>query len=98
MRILYVSHSFPLPGRPMSNVGGMQRVAVGLHDALAAHPGVEPHTRVLETSWKATPRRMPGYMAGLVREIPRVVAREGIEVVLFSSMVTATLATVLRGR
>ena len=97
MRILYVSHSFPLPGQPLSNVGGMQRVATGLHDALAAHPGVQLHSRVLETSWKATPYRMPGYMAGLLREIPRTVAKEGIDVVLFSSMVTASLATVVGG-
>lgn len=97
MRLLYVSHSFPLRGQPLSNVGGMQRVATGLHDALAAHPGVLLHSRVLETSWKATPYRMPGYMAGLIREIPRVVAREKIDVVLFSSMVTASLSTVLRG-
>lgn len=95
MRILYVSHSFPLPGRPLSNVGGMQRVAQGLHAALAVHPGVELSSLLLETSWKATPYRMPGYMAGLLRSIPRVVEREGIDVVLFSSMVTASLATVL---
>ena len=96
LRILYVSHSFPLRGQPLSNLGGMQRVATGLHDALALHPGVELHTHVLETSWKATPYRMPGFMAGLLRRIPRTVAREGIDVVLFSSMVTASLATVLR--
>jgi phosphatidylinositol alpha-1,6-mannosyltransferase len=97
LRILFVSHSFPLRGQPLSNVGGMQRVATGLHDALAIHPGVELHSHVLETSWKATPYRMPGYMAGLLRRIPRTVAREKIDVVLFSSMVTASLATVLRG-
>ena len=96
LRILYVSHSFPLRGQPLSNVGGMQRVATGLHDALAIHPGVELHAHVLETSWKATPYRMPGYMAGLLRRIPRTVARHKVDVVLFSSMVTASLSTVLR--
>ncbi len=97
LRILYVSHSFPLPGRPLSNVGGMQRLAQGLHAALAEHPEVRLSSLLLETSWRATPYRMPGFMAGLLRAIPRVVEREGIQVVLFSSMVTATLATVLRG-
>lgn len=95
MRILYVSHSFPLPGDPLSNVGGMQRVAQGLHAALGEHPGVELHSRLLETSWKQTPRRMPGFMAGLLREIPRVVKREKIDVVLHSSMVTASTTAVL---
>ncbi|HLL82528.1 MAG TPA: glycosyltransferase family 4 protein [Longimicrobium sp.] len=96
LRILYVSHSFPLRGQPLSNVGGMQRVATGLHDALAIHPGVELHAHVLETSWKATPYRMPGYMAGLLRRIPRTVARQQTDVVLFSSMVTASLSVALR--
>ncbi|HEX8430451.1 MAG TPA: glycosyltransferase family 4 protein [Longimicrobium sp.] len=94
MRILYVSHSFPLPGQPLSNVGGMQRVATGLHDALRAHPGVELHSRVLETSWKGTPYRMPGYLAGLLAGLAGEVERERIDVVLFSSMVTASVATV----
>jgi phosphatidyl-myo-inositol dimannoside synthase len=95
LRILYVSHSFPLPGDPVSNVGGMQRVATGLHDALARHPGVELSTLLLETSWKATPYRMPGYLAGLLARIPRVVRRDRIDVVLFSSMVTASLSVAL---
>lgn len=96
MRILYVSHSFPLPGDPLSNVGGMQRVAVGLHDALAARADVELSTMVLETSWEATHRRMPLFMAGLLRGLPGAVRRTGADAVLFSSMVTASLAAVLR--
>lgn len=96
LRILYVSHSFALPGDPLSNVGGMQRLAQGLHAALAEHPGVELHSLLLETSWKATPYRMPGYMAGLLWQIPARVRREKIDVVMHSSMVTASLTPVLR--
>ena len=96
VRILYVSHSFPLPGDPVSNVGGMQRVAQGLHAALAEHPAVELHSLVLETSWKDTPRRMPGYMSGLLWQIPRIVRRQRIDVVLHSSMVTASVTPVLQ--
>ena len=91
MRILYVSHSFPLPGDPLSNVGGMQRLAQGQFAALAEHPAVEMHSLLLETSWKATPYRMPGYMARLLWQIPAIVRREKIDVVLHSSMVTASL-------
>jgi phosphatidylinositol alpha-1,6-mannosyltransferase len=76
----------------------MQRVATGLHAALAARDDVRLSSAVLETSWKATPYRMPGYLAGLLRSIPRTVEREGIEVVLFSSMVTASLSVALRRR
>lgn len=98
MRVLYVSHSFPLRGDPLSNTGGMQRVATGLHAALAARDDLRLSSLVLETSWKATPYRMPGYLAGLLRAIPRVVEEEAIDLVLFSSMVTATLALPLRAR
>lgn len=97
MRILYVSHSFPLPGDPLSNVGGMQRLAQGQFAALAEHPAVEMHSLLLETSWKATPYRMPGYMAGLLWQIPRIVKREKIDVVLHSSMVTASLTPTMIG-
>lgn len=98
MRVLYVSHSFPRRGDPLSNVGGMQRVATGLHAALQAHPDVELHSLVLETSWKATPYRMPGYMAGLLRAIPRTVREQRIDVVLHSSMVTASTSVAVGKR
>ncbi|HYR10815.1 MAG TPA: glycosyltransferase family 4 protein [Longimicrobium sp.] len=97
MRILYVSHSFPLPGDPLSNVGGMQRLAQGQFAALAEHPAVEMHSLLLETSWKSTPYRMPGYMARLLWQIPSIVKREKIDVVLHSSMVTASLTPTMIG-
>jgi phosphatidylinositol alpha-1,6-mannosyltransferase len=95
VRILYVSHSFPLPGDPLSNVGGMQRLAQGQYAALAGHPAVEMHSLLLQTSWKGTPYRMPPFMASLLWRIPRIVKREGIDVVLHSSMVTAAFTPML---
>lgn len=97
-RILFVSHSFPLPGRPLSNVGGMQRLAVETRQALAAHPEAHLSPLVLETSWRQTTLRMVPFMARLLGEIPRRVREERIDVVLFSSMVTASLALPLRRR
>jgi phosphatidylinositol alpha-1,6-mannosyltransferase len=76
----------------------MQRVATGLHAALAERADLRLSSLVLETSWKATPYRMPGFMTGLLRAIPRVVEEESIDVVLFSSMVTAAVAVPLRKR
>ena len=97
MRILYVSHSFPLPGQPLSNVGGMQRVATGLHAAFGRHPEVRLSSLVLETSWKDTPRTVPLFLARMLfGELTRRVREERPDVVLFSSMVTATLTLALR--
>ena len=93
MRVLYVSHSFPLPGNPLSNVGGMQRVATGLHAALSARGDVRLSALLLETSWKATPYRMPGYLAGLLRRIPRVVEEEDAAAAASASAAALALAS-----
>jgi phosphatidyl-myo-inositol dimannoside synthase len=98
MRLLYVSHSFPLPGDPLSNVGGMQRVATELFATLTERDDLELHALLLEASWRWTHLRMPFFMAKLLREIPRVVREQRIDAVLFSSMVTAALAPSLRKR
>lgn len=98
LRILYVSHSFPLPDRPLSNVGGMQRVAVGLHRALAARSDVELRTVVLETSWGSTGIRTPAFLLKLVRSLPRLAREHRADVVLFSSMVTASVTLVIGDR
>lgn len=96
LRLLYVSHSFPPPGRPLENVGGMQRVATELHAALAAHPGVRLSSLLLRSSWRWTHLRIVPFGVGLLQRIPRLVEREGVEAVLFSSMVTAVAAVPLR--
>lgn len=98
MRILYVTHSFPAPGRPLSNIGGMQRVAVDLQRGLAAHPEIELTTLALETSWRWTGVRTPPFLLSLLRRIPRIVRERRIEAVLFSSMVTASVAPLIRAR
>ncbi len=96
LRLLFVSHSFPPPGRPLANIGGMQRVATDLDAALARHPDVDYHHLVLRTSWRWTHVRVVPFLFRLAFQIPHVVQRHRIEVVLFSSMVTAPLALLLR--
>ncbi|HEV2129721.1 MAG TPA: glycosyltransferase family 4 protein [Longimicrobiaceae bacterium] len=98
LRLLYVSHSLPPPGRPLANVGGMQRVATELHAALQAHPEVRLSSLVLRSSWRWTHLRVVPFGASLLWRIPAVVRRKRIEVVLFYSMVTAALAIPLRRR
>jgi phosphatidyl-myo-inositol dimannoside synthase len=96
VRILFVSHSFPPPGRLLDNLGGMQRLATELHAALRAHPRVQLSDLLLRSSWRWTHVRMVPFGAHLLREIPRRVAAERIEAILFSSMVTAAAALPLR--
>ncbi|MEO8577174.1 MAG: glycosyltransferase family 4 protein, partial [Gemmatimonadales bacterium] len=96
MRLLFVSHSLPPIGRPLDNVGGMQRVAIDLHDSLLAHGGVTASALVLRAPWSRAGYMTPIFMARALREI-RLLAREKkIDAILFSSMVTAALAVPLR--
>ena len=81
----------------MENVGGMQRVAVDLHESLARHPSVEVKTLVLRSGWNERGYRTPLFMARALREIRRLARAREIDAVLFSSMLTATLVVPLRG-
>jgi phosphatidyl-myo-inositol dimannoside synthase len=98
LRLLFVSHSLPLPGQPVSNVGGMQRVAAELHAALAAHPGVELTSRVLQSSARWNGVRTAPFLARLLLGLPRLARERRVDAVLFSSMVTASLAVPLGRR
>ncbi len=96
MRLLFVSHSLPPAGGPMENVGGMQRVAVDLHDSLTQHPSVELTALVLRSAWDERAYRTPVFLAHALREIRRAVRAQEVDAVLFSSLVTASLAVPLR--
>ena len=97
MHILFVSHSLPPVDRPLANVGGMQRVAAKLHDELAAHSNVTLTPVLLRSPWRWVHLRVVPFLARAAWHIRRAVARGDVDVVLFSSMVTATLALPLRG-
>ena len=96
MRLLYVSHSLPPEGRPMENVGGMQRVASDLHESLSRHPGLELKSLVLRSAWSERGYRTPIFLARALREMRRVIRGQEVDAILFSSMVTATLSVPLR--
>lgn len=91
-----MSHSLPPEGRPMDNVGGMQRAAADLCESLASHPRVELRPLVLRASWSERGYRTPLFLARALRTIRRMVRAGEIDTVLFSSMVTATLSVFLR--
>jgi phosphatidylinositol alpha-1,6-mannosyltransferase len=96
MRLLFVTHTLPLPGQSLSNIGGMQRVAAEQLAALRRLPDVHLSSLVLESSSRWTGLRTGPFLARLLRDIPRLVGEERIEAVLFSSMVTASVAVPLR--
>lgn len=80
----------------MENLGGMQRVAIDLHDSLASHSGAEMHALVLRSSWNERGYRTPLFLAQALREIRRMARAREIDAILFSSMLTATLVVPLR--
>jgi phosphatidylinositol alpha-1,6-mannosyltransferase len=80
----------------LANLGGMQRVATGLANALERHKAVDLRLLVLRTSWRATHVRTGPFLAGLLWQIPRIVREQRIDVVLFSSLVTAAVMIPLR--
>jgi phosphatidylinositol alpha-1,6-mannosyltransferase len=97
MRVLFVSHSLPPENRPMDNIGGMQRVAIDLHDSLLPHRGADVRALVLRSPWSRRYWRTPLFMAQAIVEIRGMASRGEIDAVLFSSMVTGALAVPLKG-
>lgn len=96
MRLLFVSHSLPPRGRPLATVGGMQRVATELYEALQDHAGVHLSARVLRSSWSWLHVKVGPYLVCTGWDLWRRARRGEVDVVLFSSMVTAALAVPLR--
>lgn len=98
MRLLFVTHSFSPPGRPLSNVGGMQRVAMELDAALQRSPrnGLAYDIIKLEASWSWIHVRIVPFLISTWFSLRRRIRRGEVDVVLFSSMVTASLAVSLR--
>jgi len=93
LRLLFVSHSFPPMDRPLANIGGMQRVATELFDAFASMDGLELSGLLLRTSWRMTHARIPVFLWRVRHHLARVARERSVDVVLFSSMVTASVAT-----
>ncbi len=102
MNILFVTHSFPPPDRPLDNVGGMQRVAFELDAALrrrvaSGDSSFTWETRALVSSWRWVHVKVVPFLLGTWRMLARRIRRRDVDVIVFSSMVTAALAIPLRG-
>ena len=93
-RLLFVTHSFPPPDRPLASVGGMQRVATELHHALEQLPDLHLESQILYSSWERVHQRVPYFLLKTVGRLNQIARSKSVDAVLFSSMVTASLTTV----
>ena len=96
MRLIFVSHSLPPEGRPLASIGGMQRVALELHRALLDTDRVSYQPLMLRASWRWVHVRVLPFLFSTYRRLKRAVEQDDVDVILFSSMVTASLAVPLR--
>lgn len=88
---LFVSQSFPLKGRPDKNIGGMQRVAVELHDALQMRDDLRLDNIILESSSRWHLTVCVPWMFKTLYSIIKKASREQIKAVFFASMPPASL-------
>lgn len=98
MNILYISHLHPPEEAPLENMGGMQRVSMQLVRELRRRDGVRLHADVLESSWKNIALNSIVFLLEQLFRLPRMARETEADVILFSSMVTAALARLVRGR
>lgn len=92
LRVLFVSHSLPPKERPLANIGGMQRVATKLLHALRDRADVELDTYLQRTAWRWIHLRTPAFLAKTWWQLRKRAQAQDVDVVLFSSMVTAPMA------
>ncbi|MGH7457778.1 MAG: glycosyltransferase family 4 protein [Longimicrobiaceae bacterium] len=76
----------------------MQRLAADLERLFATHPAVDFTSLTLRSSWRWTGLRTVPFGLRLLHRLPRLVREEGVEVVLFSSLVTASFARPMLNR
>ena len=73
----------------MSNVGGMQRVATELHQALGNRNDVTMRTIALRSSWKWVHVKAVPFLASLAVRLGREASSFRADTILFTSMTTA---------
>lgn len=76
----------------------MQRVSAELIEAFRNHPGVCLTTSEMRSSWKDIGKNTTLFLSKLLLSLPNVSKRERVDVILFSSLVTASLTPALRPR
>lgn len=90
IRLRFVSHSFAPADAPLSNVGGMQRVAMELAEAFEGRRDVELRLDVLRARWDRIALHAPLFLAALPGRLLRDLG--STDVVLFASVTSAAAA------
>lgn len=98
MKILYISHLHPPKNAPLKSIGGMQRVSMQLVEELKKNPKVTVKTIIQHAPWKGIELRTAVFLAKLTRKLPQIVRDYKPDIILFSSMVTASLARLTRSK
>lgn len=99
MRILYVSHTHPPEGTILDNVGGMQRVSRQLIDELKKRDDIELHLQTVNVSGRGfVAFKTISYLLKMLFSLPGKARKFDADVILFSSMVTASLAYFIKNR
>ena len=96
MKILYISHLHPPKDAPLENMGGMQRVSMQLVNELEKRDNVTLKTIIQHAPWKGIEFKTALFLLKLKFRLPKIVEDFKPDVILFSSMVTASLAAFTR--
>lgn len=98
MKILYISHLHPPKNAPLKSIGGMQRVSMQLVNELKSNSSVTIKTIIQHAPWNGIEIRTAVFLAKLARKLPLIVKDYQPDIILFSSMVTASLARITRNK
>lgn len=96
MNLIYISHLHPSLDSPLENLGGMQRVSMQLLSHLEEKEDINIIPIVAKGSWETVEVRTLLFITRLLVELPPLVKEHKIDAILFSSMVTASVAPALR--
>lgn len=98
MKILYISHLHPPKNAVLKNIGGMQRVSMQLTEVLSQHNKCELAEITQETGWRFIGIKTTFFLIRLFFLLPHYVKKHKADVILFSSMVTASVSHFTRNR
>ncbi len=98
MKILYISHLHPPKNAPLENIGGMQRVSMQLVEELNKRSDITVKTLIQHAPWRGIELKTTFFLANLAYKLPHIVKEFEADIILFSSMVTASLARFTRSR